>query len=82
MKTLYSVAALIIVVSTAQASYIIFQASKIHDQAITLDIWKNCPMPRPGWWLIVEADWVGKLPTEQLRCGFARQPSTVSQRTY
>lgn len=68
-------------VAVTSVAFNFYQHAKISEQAITLDIWKNCLMPRPGWWLIVEADWLGKLPTEQLRCGFARQPVTP-QKTY
>jgi hypothetical protein len=38
-----------------------------------LEIWKNCPMPPTGWWLIVESEWQGKQPNEQFRCSLARR---------
>jgi hypothetical protein len=59
-------------------AFIAYQNSKLREQAITLEIWKNCPMPQPGWWLIVESDWVGKKPDEQLRCSFARRSNSIT----
>jgi hypothetical protein len=63
-------------------AYSAYQNGQIREQAVTLEIWKNCPMPQPGWWLIVESDWAGKKPNEQLRCSFASQPQRAPVRNY
>ena len=69
------------VLTSSSFSYNVVQYKKIQEQAVTLDIWKNCPMPPGGFWLIVESNWVGKKSNEQLRCSFARQPASAPLRS-
>lgn len=47
---------------------------------LALQIWQNCPLPPKGAYLVIESDWEGKAPEDEMRCFHARKPGPRNMR--